>query len=89
MSDPAATQRISPSKGGTAALIAVLVGALVAVGLGAFGKLHEPQYFSINIAGFSSGLAAKAWLSTLAMLLALFQLASAFAMYRLLSLIHI
>jgi len=83
MSDPAATQRISPSKGGTAALIAVLVGALVAVGLGAFGKLHEPQYFSINIAGFSSGLAAKAWLSTLAMLLALFQLASAFAMYRL------
>ena len=83
MSDPAATQRISPSKSGTAALIAVLVGALVAVGLGAFGKLHEPQYFSINIAGFSSGLAAKAWLSTLAMLLALFQLASAFAMYRL------
>lgn len=83
MSDPAATQRVSTSKSGTAALIAVLVGAMVAVGLGVFGKVHEPQFFSINLAGFSSGLAAKAWLSTLAVLLALFQLASAFAMYRL------
>ena len=64
-------------------LVAVVVGALVAVGLGAFGKLHEPQYFSINLAGFSSGLAVKAWLSTLAMALGLFQMASAFAMYRL------
>ncbi|HTI76635.1 MAG TPA: DUF6529 family protein [Mycobacterium sp.] len=83
MSDPAATQRISTSKGGAAVVIAVVLGAVVAVGLGVFGKVHEPQYFSINVAGFSSGLAVKAWLSTLAMLLALFQLVSAFAMYRL------
>src|SRR5213596_2765005 len=83
MSDPAATQEITRPKSASAVLIAVGLGALVAVGLGAFAKLHEPQYFSINLAGFSSGLAAKAWLSTLAMLLALFQLASAFAMYRL------
>ena len=39
--------------------------------------MHEPQYFSINLAGFSSGLAVKAWLSTVALTLALFQLASA------------
>ena len=66
-----------------AVLTAVALGALVAVGLGVFGKVHEPQYFSINLAGFSSGLAAKAWLATVAMMLALFQLVSAFAMYRL------
>ncbi len=83
MSDPAATQRIGTSKSGVAVMVAVAVGALAAVGLGVFGKLHEPQYFSINLAGFSSGLAAKAWLSTVAMLLALFQMVSAFAMYRL------
>jgi hypothetical protein len=68
---------------GVAALIAVVLGAVVAVALGVFGKVHEPQYFSINLAGFSSGLTVKAWLATLAMVLALFQLVSAFAMYRL------
>jgi len=83
MSDPAATQRIRAPGGGVAVLIAVALGALVAVALGVFGKMHEPQFFSISVAGFSSGLAVKAWLSTLAVTLALFQLASAFAMYRL------
>ena len=85
MSDAEASTTAVParSSSGMAVLIAVVLGALVAVGLGAFGKLHEPQFFSINLAGFSSGLAVKAWLSTLAVLLALFQLASAFAMYRL------
>jgi hypothetical protein len=83
MSDPAPIQRMSTPKSGVAVLTSVAIGALVAVALGVFGKIHEPQYFSINLAGFSSGLAAKAWLSTLAVTLALFQLASAFAMYRL------
>ena len=83
MSDPSATQQISTARSGVAVLIAVVLGAVVAVALGVFGKVHEPQYFSINLAGFSSGLAVKAWLSTLAVALALFQLASAFAMYRL------
>lgn len=76
---PAAT----PSSGGVAWLIAVVIGALVAVGLGAFGMAHEPRFFSVNVAGFSSGTAVKSWLATLAVALGLFQLASAFAMYRL------
>jgi Family of unknown function (DUF6529) len=84
MSDPAATQRMgTSSSGGVAVLTAVVLGALVAVGLGAFGKVHEPQFFSISVAGFSSGTAVKSWLATLAIVLALFQLVSAFAMYRL------
>ena len=68
---------------GVGILVAVVLGALVAVGLGVFGKVHEPQFFSVNLAGFSSGTAVKAWLGTLAVVLALFQLVSAFAMYRL------
>jgi Family of unknown function (DUF6529) len=83
MSDPAATQRMSTPRAGVAALAAVALGALVAVALGVFGKVHEPQFFSVSVAGFSSGTAVKAWLATLAVVLALFQLASAFAMYRL------
>ena len=83
MSESLTTQRITALRGDAAALTAVLIGSLVAVGLGVFGKVHEPQFFSVNVAGFSSGTAVKSWLATLAVLLALFQLASAFAMYRL------
>ncbi|MGV0850899.1 DUF6529 family protein [Mycolicibacterium phlei] len=87
MSDPsgqAVTERIRVGdRADAAVLVAVAIGALVAVGLGVFGKVHEPQFFSINLAGFSSGTAVKAWLATLALVLALFQLGSAFAMYRL------
>ncbi|MDT5387027.1 MAG: hypothetical protein QOE04_668 [Mycobacterium sp.] len=45
------------STAGVGAAIAVVIGACVAVGLGVFGKVHDPQFFSINVAGFSSGLA--------------------------------
>ncbi|OBB74693.1 DUF6529 family protein [Mycobacterium sp. 852014-52144_SCH5372336] len=79
MSDPVVTR----NTGTVGMLIAVSLGAMVAVALGVFGKIHEPQFFSINVAGFSSGTAVKSWLATLAIVLALFQLSSAFVMYRL------
>ena len=81
--DVPATRAPTSSGAGVAVVVAVLIGAAVAVGLGVFGKMHEPQFFSISVAGFSSGTAVKSWLATLAVVLALFQLASAFAMYRL------
>ena len=65
-------------------LSAVLVGALVAVGLGVFARVHDPRFFAVNVAGFSSPTAVKSWLATVAVALALFQLISAFVMYRLL-----
>ncbi|TFV59653.1 hypothetical protein E4P42_07055 [Mycobacterium sp. PS03-16] len=70
-------------RGDVALAFAVVAGALVAVALGAFGTLHEPRFFSVNVAGFSSGTAVKSWLATVAVALAVFQLISAFAMYRL------
>jgi hypothetical protein len=69
---------------GVGSAVAVLIGSCVAVGLGVFGKVHDPQFFSINVAGFSSGIAVKTWMATLAIVLALFQFGSAFAMYGLL-----
>ncbi len=83
MSESFATERIRSSRGDATVLIAVVIGALVAVALGVFGKVHEPQFFSVSVAGFSSGTAVKSWLATLAVALAVFQLLSAFAMYRL------
>jgi Family of unknown function (DUF6529) len=79
---PTAAANARPGAG-LAVLTAVVVGALVAVGLGVFGKVHEPRFFALNVAGFSSGTAVKSWLATLAILLALFQLVFAFVMYRL------
>lgn len=72
-------QRARTSSGGV--LVAAVVGALVAVGLGVFGAVHDPRFFSVNVAGFSSGLYAKAWLTTAASVLALFQVFSALVMY--------
>lgn len=69
------------STGGIRISVAVLIGSLVAVGLGVFGRVHEPQFFAINVAGFSSGIAVKAWTASFALTLALFQFGSAFAMY--------
>jgi hypothetical protein len=64
-----------------ALVIAFGVGALISVGLGVYGRTHQPTFFALNLAGFSSGLAAKAWLATGAFVLALVQLVSALIMY--------
>jgi Family of unknown function (DUF6529) len=72
------------ARGGTPIAVALVVGSLIAVGLGVFGRVHEPQFFAVNVAGFSSGAAVKTWLATLALGLAVFQFASAFVMYGLL-----
>jgi len=70
--------------GRLAVLTAVLIGSAVAIGLGVFGRFHDPQFFAINVAGFSSGMAVKAWMATVAVALAVFQFGSAFVMYGLL-----
>lgn len=75
------TQRAQIPSRGAGLVVALLVGAVVAVGLGVFGSVHEPKFFSVNVAGFSSGLYAKAWLATLAAVLGLFQVFSALVMY--------
>ncbi|MDN5749265.1 MAG: DUF6529 family protein [Pseudonocardia sp.] len=62
-------------------LIAAGTGALVAVAIGVYGRVHEPAFFAINVGGFSSGTAAKAWLATIAVVLAVVQVVSAMIMY--------
>lgn len=62
-------------------LVPALVAAAVAVGLGAYGKVHDPTGTAFNLAGFSSPGAVKSWLATGAFFFALIQLLSALAMY--------
>jgi len=77
----AARRSAAPGRGTSGLVVAMAVGSLVAVGLGVYGRLHEPSGAALNIAGFSSGIAAKAWLASAAFLLALVQLWSAAALY--------
>jgi hypothetical protein len=62
-------------------LVPALVAAAVAVGLGVYGKMHDPTGTAFNLAGFSSTGAVKSWLATTAVLFAVVQLLSALAMY--------
>jgi hypothetical protein len=62
-------------------LIPLLIGGAVTVALGTYSRLHEPTSIAVNLAGFSGPLAAKTWLATGAVLLAVVQLVSALIMY--------
>ena len=58
-----------------------LIGALVALTLGLYGRIHHPTGIAINIAGFSSPGSVKSWLATAATVFAVIQVASALVMY--------
>jgi hypothetical protein len=47
------------------------------VSAGVYGRTHVPTFSAINLAGFSSGTAAKDWLATGVFALVVVQLASA------------
>lgn len=72
-----------PDRGrGISGVVAALaIGALVSIALGAYGKMHDPTGEALNLAGFSSGIAAKAWLASVAFVLAIVQVLSALAMW--------
>ena len=62
-------------------VVPCLIGALVALTLGIYGRLHSPTGVAINIAGFSSAGSVKSWLATAATVLAIVQVGSALVMY--------
>jgi hypothetical protein len=62
-------------------LVPLLVGAVLAVTLGVYGKLHTPSGIAVNVAGFSSPQTVKVWLASGAAFFAVLQLMSALAMW--------
>jgi hypothetical protein len=63
-------------------LVAVLGGCLVALVLGLYSRLHHPSGFALDVAGFSSALYAKAWLTTFAAAFAVVQLGTGYRITR-------
>src|SRR5438094_10659186 len=62
-------------------IVPSLIGALVALALGIYGRLHSPTGIAVNVAGFSSPGTAKSWLATGATVFAVVQVVSALVMY--------
>jgi hypothetical protein len=83
--DPQATRRDPiyqpPDNVAKILVIPALIGCVVALTIGLYGKLHHATGIAVNIAGFSSPGSVKAWLATVAAVLALVQIGSALVMY--------
>jgi len=62
-------------------VIAFVIGTAVSFGLGVYGRLHTPSGHAVNIAGFSTGAAAKAFLASVVMALVLVQTVTAMGLY--------
>jgi hypothetical protein len=62
-------------------LVAFAIGTAVSIGLGVYGRLHTPTGHAVNIAGFSTGAAAKAALASVAFALAIVQAVTAMGLY--------
>jgi Family of unknown function (DUF6529) len=72
----------SQASSGVAKLVVPsLLGGLVALTLGIYGRLHHPTGIAVSIAGFSSLGYVKTWLATVATVFAIIQVLSALVMY--------
>jgi hypothetical protein len=78
---PTRQERIQPDKSGRVLVIPALVGCIVALTLGIYGRLHSPTGVAVDVIGFSSPGTVKAWLATVAVLFASVQVASSLVMY--------
>jgi hypothetical protein len=82
--EPPAPTRLDPIQPDPSARLLVvpaLVGCLVALTLGLYGRLHPPTGVAVDIVGFSSPATVKAWLATVAVAFALVQVGSSLVMY--------
>ena len=73
------TRARGPSRGRLA--LALLAGALVALSLGIYGRVHDPTGDSLITLFFTKTITLKVWLATAAVALAVVQVLSALRMY--------
>ena len=80
MPDPQATRRDPiyqpPDSVAKILVIPTLIGCAVTLAIGLYARLHHATGIAVNIAGFSSPGSVKAWLATVAAVLALVQVGS-------------
>jgi hypothetical protein len=81
--EPAPTRLdpVQPDPSARLLVVPALAGCLVALTLGLYGRLHAPTGVAVDVIGFSSPATVKAWLATVAVLLAIVQVVSSLVMY--------
>jgi len=75
------TQTVAPPATNRRLLVALVVGAGVATGLGVYGNVHDPTGRSLVTLFFTGTINLKAWLATFVFALAGFQLYTALRIY--------
>jgi hypothetical protein len=82
--EPPAPTRLDPVQPATSArllVVPVLVGCLVALTLGIYGRLHSPTGVAVDVIGFSNGGTVKSVLASGATVLAVVQVFTSLVMY--------
>ena len=82
--EPPAPTRLDPVQPATSAkvlVVPVLVGCLVALTLGIYGRAHSPTGVAVDVIGFSNGGTVKSVLATGAVVFAIVQVATSLIMY--------
>jgi hypothetical protein len=77
----AASPDVATPRGRLGLATLLLVGAVVAVTIGVYARLHRPALQPLFLAGFSGMLQLKTWFATAALLLVVVQLLSALWMW--------
>ncbi|MGQ0617136.1 MAG: DUF6529 family protein [Acidimicrobiia bacterium] len=62
-------------------VLAFLVGAAVSVGLGVYGRAHDPTGDTVTVLFFRDQITMKSWLATVAVLIVVVQVTSALRLY--------
>lgn len=78
---PASEVSAGPGPSVSRLLVPAVIGIALSVGLGVYGRMHDPTGVAVSISGFSSTQTVKVWLVTVVMVLALVQVTSALVMY--------
>jgi hypothetical protein len=82
--EPPAPTRLDPIRPATSArllVVPVLVGCLVSLTLGIYGRLHSPTGVAMDVIGFSNGGTVRSVLASGAVVFAVVQVTSSLVMY--------
>ena len=82
--EPPAPTRLDPVQPASSArwlVVPVLVGCLVSLTLGIYGRLHSPTGVAVDVIGFSNGGTVKSVLATGAVVFAIVQVFTSLVMY--------
>jgi hypothetical protein len=78
---PTRIDRVQPDSSARLLVVPVLVGCLVSLTLGIYGRLHSPTGVAVDVIGFSNGGTVKSVLASGAVVFAVIQVGSSLVMY--------